>query len=75
MCTYWEGQLHLEGGARSKMEAYVVCAIPMMDPGLYVLCGDDERTTNVVSGITGTAMDAMELFSFGDCLRLFRSSG
>lgn len=67
ICTYWKGQLHLEGidpTCTTHIEEYVVNTIPWMDPGLYILCGDDQLTTNVVSGATGTAGDMIDLFSF-----------
>lgn len=67
ICTYWKGQLYLEGidpACATHIEKYVINTIPLMDPGLYILCGDDQLTTNVISGMTGTACDMIDLFSF-----------
>ena len=78
MFTYWDGRLHIDEVAvpgldelpirdlpgLTRIEQYAARAMPFMDTGLYILCGDDTATTNLVSGQTGSAGDASGLFSF-----------
>jgi hypothetical protein len=75
--TFWQNRLWLDNTTEldvedpdtrglTEIESYVTRTIRHMDRGLYILCGDDRRTTNLVSRVSSD--NASDLFSFDDLL-------